>query len=295
MARALLTFFSILFLIWYAWRWNSSMKVRMEGSIAKGDAKLFSYLVDQLQSHIARTYGECHESPRVILDSLGGEVGESLAIGRLIRAGRLRTEVPDMAKCYSSCVFLLAAGVDRSVKGVVAIHRPYFYDIEKGKSVEEIKIARASQVSRIAAYLESMDVPRSLLDAMISIPPEKMRQLTESDLETYRLTGETSYEEYRTNRKAKLHDMRTSEYRQRLAAVAQKCGDEFVTRATRGPVLSPMKLLGQMIDCNDTELLGIGLDELRARRGRFENCRKKTTNETTQDGCYVKYMTRGEE
>jgi len=257
----------------------SAITITVSGPIAKGDAKLFSSLVDQLNSHVRRTYGQCNRPPMVLMDSRGGNVEESLAIGRTLRDRRLRTVVPRAGECYSSCIFILAAGVDRSVYGATAIHRPYFYDIEKGKTVEEIRTARASQISRIATYLESMDVSLSLLDAMISVPPEEMRQLTENELQTYRLTGEDpSYEEYRVNSSAKLFNMPTAEYRQRHKAAWRKC-DAYGIEDTV---------------CVNAELLGISMSEARARWDRLQNCRKKTTNELNQNECFVKYMTRGE-
>ena len=64
----------------------------------------------------------------VILDSEGGDVVSALTIGRLIRARNFETDVTNNALCASACIFILAAGVDRSAYGRIGIHRPHYDD-----------------------------------------------------------------------------------------------------------------------------------------------------------------------
>jgi hypothetical protein len=257
----------------------SAVAIRIDGIILNGDASRFQLIFEQLNTEVMRVYGECFVPPMVILNSRGGTVDESLAIGRKIRAARLRTIVQRSGECYSSCVLIFAAGVDRRASGKLAIHRPYLQDIEKGKSVEEIRNARANQIDRIRAYLESMEIPMSLLDAIISIPPNEIRILTDSDLQAYRLTGEDpSYEEYRVNWSAKLSNLPTAEYRQRHAAAWDKCE----------------AYKGEANVCVNAEILGISLSEAQTRWARLQICRNKTKNESAQSECFMKHMTRGE-
>ena len=50
----------------------------------------------------------------VYLNSLGGDVVEAMKIGRAIRKANLQTDVTSTQECSSSCVLILAAGVERS-------------------------------------------------------------------------------------------------------------------------------------------------------------------------------------
>jgi hypothetical protein len=61
-----------------------------------------------------------------ILGSEGGDLAAALAMGRYLRAMNFDVVILPDAVCYSACVFLLAAGIDKKVQGHVGIHRPYF-------------------------------------------------------------------------------------------------------------------------------------------------------------------------
>jgi hypothetical protein len=63
------------------------------------------------------------------LDSRGGNLMESMSIGRLVRSNNLITFVGarnDKHVCASSCFFIWVAGIYRS--GFPLIHRPYLED-----------------------------------------------------------------------------------------------------------------------------------------------------------------------
>ena len=59
-----------------------------------------------------------------LLDNIGGSVAEAIRMGRLLRESGFDTLVPADAVCQGSCVYLLAAGRDKTVRGHVGIHRP---------------------------------------------------------------------------------------------------------------------------------------------------------------------------
>lgn len=61
-----------------------------------------------------------------ILGSEGGDLAAALEMGRYLRAMSFDAVILPDAVCYSACVFLLAAGIDKKVQGYVGIHRPYF-------------------------------------------------------------------------------------------------------------------------------------------------------------------------
>ena len=77
-------------------------------------------------------------------------------------------------------VDLLAAGRNKTVRGYVGLHRPYF---PHGDSA----LAAAGSGYSPTAYLKDMNVPLSLLDDMNGIEPTRMRVLTKDELAKYRL------------------------------------------------------------------------------------------------------------
>ncbi|MFC5696800.1 hypothetical protein ACFPU0_14675 [Pseudomonas sp. GCM10022186] len=116
-----------------------------------------------------------------LLDSIGGSVAEALRIGRLLRETGFDVMVPSEGVCQGSCVYLLAAGRNKTVRGYVGIHRPYF---AHGDSA--LADGSASRYSP-TAYLKEMNIPLGLLDDMNSTDPTRMRVLTRDELARYRL------------------------------------------------------------------------------------------------------------
>lgn len=60
----------------------------------------------------------------VILDVSGGYLNEGMEIGRIIRAHKLSTIVPQNASCLSACAEAFLGGVGQKIDGVVAFHIP---------------------------------------------------------------------------------------------------------------------------------------------------------------------------
>lgn len=119
----------------------------------------------------------------VMLDSIGGSVSEAIRMGRLLRETGFDTWVPSGAVCQGSCVYLLAAGHAKTVRGHVAIHRPYYPGSDSVHSASKASASRASQV----AYFKEMQVPLALLEAINSTEPRRMRVLTASELARFHL------------------------------------------------------------------------------------------------------------
>jgi len=122
-------------------------------------------------------------SPTVYLFSPGGSVTEALAIGRLIR--KLKLNVTVWGECFSSCVFILAAGSDKTVDSAakIGIHRPFLVKTPN----ENIETAMRRILAESKAYLAEMNIPEQLADAMFSTPPERLLILTKEQLQFYRL------------------------------------------------------------------------------------------------------------
>ena len=118
-----------------------------------------------------------------LLDNIGGSVPEAIKMGRLLREAGFDTLVQNNAVCQGSCVYLLAAGRDKTVRGHVGIHRPYFAN---GDSAQANLAGNASRYSP-AVYFKEMNIPSRLADDMQSIAPSNLRVLTALELASYRL------------------------------------------------------------------------------------------------------------
>ncbi|MNO54320.1 hypothetical protein D3C76_447880 [compost metagenome] len=118
-----------------------------------------------------------------LLDSIGGSVPEAMKMGRLLREAGFDTLVPNNGVCQGSCVYLLAAGHNRKVRGYVGLHRPYF---PNGDSALADAAQRGIRYSP-SAYFREMNIPDSLAAEMQSIDPKHMRVLSPQELAQYRL------------------------------------------------------------------------------------------------------------
>lgn len=119
----------------------------------------------------------------LLLDSIGGSVPEAIRMGRLVREAGFDTLVPATGVCQGTCVYLLAAGRDRTVRGYVGIHRPPFPGGDSAQSALNQVGVRYSP----AAYFREMGIPGSLLEDMHRIEPSRMRVLSIQELARYRL------------------------------------------------------------------------------------------------------------
>jgi hypothetical protein len=119
----------------------------------------------------------------VMLDSIGGSVSEAIRMGRLLRETGFDALVPSTGVCQGSCVYLLAAGHGKSVRGHVGIHRPYYAGSDSVHSASSFGPSRATQT----AYFKEMQIPPELLAAINSTEPRRMRVLTPAELARYRL------------------------------------------------------------------------------------------------------------
>lgn len=119
----------------------------------------------------------------VVLDSIGGSVQEAIRMGRLLRETGFDALVPSNSVCQGTCVYLLAAGRDKTVRGYVGLHRPYYPAGDSAFSALASSTARYSP----SAYWREMNIPPSLAEDMSRIEPSKMRVLSPQELARYRL------------------------------------------------------------------------------------------------------------
>lgn len=87
----------------------------LSGDIEPGAEDVFRELVGE-------RYGGWLE-----LRSMGGDVRASIQIGKIARAHRIKTYVPEGTYCLSGCAIIWAGGYERYVAkgGIIGFHRPW--------------------------------------------------------------------------------------------------------------------------------------------------------------------------
>jgi ATP-dependent protease ClpP protease subunit len=124
----------------------------------------------------------------VDVDSQGGEIFATLEIGRLLRAAGASIAVGPGASCISACVFLLMGAIERHISAAarVGIHRPSLRAPQEGgprPAYEDEIVAAMSE--QLVLYAQQMNVPRTLIDAMMVVPPDRVKLLSASELALY--------------------------------------------------------------------------------------------------------------
>lgn len=134
---------------------NSGGTFSMSGPINHGDARRF-----------IEAYLDWEEPPTLFhIDSEGGDVETAMLIGRFIRD----TQIPVWSgrACYSACVLVFVAGVERLAQGEIGLHRPYY----SAKYFANLSASEAADAYGVAAksiteYMTEMGVPSSIIDRM---------------------------------------------------------------------------------------------------------------------------------
>lgn len=171
------------------------------------------------------------ESYYIYLDSVGGDLETALAIGRIVRADRAMIFIAGNAECLSSCVFVLAGGISRTVFGAVGIHRPFVpKDLITTAELQKEQYDRLGAI--VKSYLKDMNISGELYEHMLRVPPYEIAYLSDSELQRYGLNGDDPYEEAAgTARAAKRLGLSVEEYLRRFAKakiVCQPCAPDLI-------------------------------------------------------------------
>ncbi|WXL27453.1 hypothetical protein WG219_08365 [Ectopseudomonas mendocina] len=153
--------------------------VKISEDIVPGD---YEALLRGIRQHPGK-----YQKKIAMLDSIGGNVTEAMKLGRLLRETGFETLVPSTGVCQGSCVYVLVAGVKKSVRGHVGLHKPYYAGSDSIHSVSRSNDPRYSATT----YFREMGMPMGLLELMLSTQPNRMRVLTRDELVRYKLTPET--------------------------------------------------------------------------------------------------------
>ena len=216
--------------------------INITGNINSGDAINFQNKISELKkefesSELKKKYKDWKFYLDVNLNSKGGNLTEAMKIGYIVRANESTTWVPINAECLSSCVFILAAGVNRNVIGKVGIHRPYFEALNSNATTLDIKKMRDENKKLMKEYFANMDVSDSIIEEMMSVEPNKIKILSEDELTKFRLSVmDADHEEKMIAEEAQRYNLTSSVYRQRNAITEKKCGYSFTaSRENRLP------------------------------------------------------------
>lgn len=167
----------------------------MHGEIVEGDA--IRFIAELIQ---------WDDPPTVFnITSMGGNLDEAMEIGRIIRESQI--PVWSWGECYSACVFIYVAGVERDSRGTIGLHRPYFErkyfaslgSIEARKKYEELKDVSVE-------YLKEMEVSQSIIERIFATDSTAADILDAE--EANRILGHRSpfYEEWLTAKCGKYTD-----------------------------------------------------------------------------------------
>jgi hypothetical protein len=122
----------------------------------------------------------------VSLASNGGEVDAAMELGRLLRKLGVSTVVAQGENCLSSCVFAFMGGDRRTVAGSLGIHRPYF---SSTREVPDRRIYYRQLQKKLQEYIDELDFPQSLYEAVMAVPPESVSVLGQAELKRFYLEG----------------------------------------------------------------------------------------------------------
>jgi hypothetical protein len=118
--------------------------------------------------------------------SNGGEVDAAMELGRLLRKLGVSALVARDEQCMSSCVFAFMGGDRRTVAGRIGIHRPYF---SSTRDVPDRRMLYRQLQKKLQEYIEELDFPLSLYEAVMAVPPESVSLLVPADLKKFYLEG----------------------------------------------------------------------------------------------------------
>ncbi len=204
----------------------TSCALMVEGRITSSDVALVKEAFERAQG-----------SGRLLLmlDSEGGDIAAAIEIGRLIRRWPDSIALVSLnSKCFSACVFVLAGGLHRTVHGKVGIHRPFGAGQKTGTYESTQKDFRAIEQSA-KRFFQDVNIPVSLFDEMMSVPPQKLRILTEQELARYGIgQNDPVYDEVRDGQAAQALGISKEEYLRRKNRSERICNALSVNERKAG-------------------------------------------------------------
>ena len=242
----------------------------ISGEITSRDVNQVKNVLQSVGAH-ATFYGEA--PIRFRLNSTGGDIYAAIEIGKLIRKARAECEIEIGGKCYSACVLVLSGAVVRWVLGgEVGIHRPYSKYVGN-RDYESTQNEYRRTETAVRAYLTEMNLPGQLFEAMVLVPPEKIRILSDKELEAFGLSGTDPVEQDTQDATdASYYGISKTECIRRKASLDRVCGSfqDFALRYMRDSG-SANGCSEAYSDCTSAYMFGLDLPTYKARKARAVN------------------------
>lgn len=160
---------------------GEEVHVYFSGIITPADLASAKVMTDLLRGGRQRVAGNV-----VWFASDGGDIDTAMELGRLLRRHGLLTMVGKFDQCLSACVFAFMGGERRSVAGRLGIHRPFFpFTVDTPD--RQVRFRNLQRV--LKDYIDEMDFPPSLYEAVMAVPPEVVHYLSIAELKRYYLDG----------------------------------------------------------------------------------------------------------
>lgn len=157
------------------------VRVVVTGQITRDDVASAGMMAGLIESGKQKLAGNS-----VWFASDGGDIDAAMDLGRLLRKLGVHTLIGRNDRCLSACVFAFMGGERRIVAGRLGIHRPYFPFTQDTPDRQ----ARFRYLQRtLRDYIEELDFPPSLYEAMMVVPPETMHMLAPAELKRFYLDG----------------------------------------------------------------------------------------------------------
>ena len=157
------------------------VRVYLSGAITREDVVSAGVMAGLLKSGKQKIADNA-----VWLASNGGDIDAAMDLGRLLRSIGVFTLVGKDDQCLSACVFAFMGGERRVVAGRLGIHRP-FLPVVLDTPDRQGRFRYLQKVLR--NYIEELDFPASLYEAVMMVPPESMHMLALADLKRFYLDG----------------------------------------------------------------------------------------------------------
>jgi len=187
------------------------VRVTLAGEITRADVDSAAVMVRLLKSGRQKLADNA-----VWFASNGGDIDAAMGLGRLLRELGAFAYVGKDDQCLSACAFAFMGGERRSVAGQLGIHRPFFPYSQNVPDRQQ----RFRHLQRVLkAYVEEMDFPASLYEAVMLVPPETMKILSPAELKGFYLEGiSPSSEDLADAASARRLDLSMFEYMKYKAA-----------------------------------------------------------------------------
>jgi len=151
------------------------------GAIAPGTAQAFAAEIEKRGGYVKT----------VVLHSPGGSVQDAMAMGRLIRAKNLATEIESGRMCVSSCPLVFAGGVARKAgaKAELGVHQVAAagpHEMTQSEAMEDAQRVSA----QVQNYLREMGIDLGLWVRAMATPNKRLYDLTPAEMLELKLATE---------------------------------------------------------------------------------------------------------